>query len=231
MPTLTPTKIEGATSKASDLVYVEPAITVTDEMLQAQIAIEGMNTAFLADVLSAYLAHERCGTHLYRMVASRTNNPMLKNKYEEFGRETIRHVQILEELITSAGGNPNYVSPMARAMEGADTKTVEATYALAGSVDPMLAETVMLDAVFLAESVDHANWKGLGQIAEKLPAGAIKDAFTAAVAEVEAQEDEHLGWATDTRLKLTMLQAQSTTVVKVGAKVEEMVATVKNWFS
>src|SRR4051794_36485779 len=118
MPTLTPTKADGATSKASDLVYVEPSITVTDDLLQSTIAIQGLNVAFLADLLSGFLAHERCGTHLYRMVQARTNNPVLQRKYKEFGEETIRHVQILEELIAGAGGNPNYVSPMARAIEG-----------------------------------------------------------------------------------------------------------------
>ena len=68
------------------------------------------------------LAHERCGTHLYRSVAGRTNNPVLQAQYEEFGDETERHVEILEELVTAAGGNPNYVSPAARATEGTDAK-------------------------------------------------------------------------------------------------------------
>jgi rubrerythrin len=228
--TLTPTIDVGATTKESDLVYAPPAAGVTDEMLSARIAIPGMNAAFLADTLSAILTHERCGTHLYRMVAARTNNPMLKRKYEEFGEETERHVEILERLITSSGGNPNYVSPKARAVEGMDSKLVESTFALAGSLDPMLAETVMLDAVFVAECVDHANWQTLGQIAKKLPAGEHRDAFERAVDEVEADEDEHLTWATQTRERLTMLQVESNIVTTAGVKLEEAIATVKSWF-
>src|SRR3546814_14308391 len=91
MPTLTPTKDTGGTAKASDVVYVEPERTVTDADLAKMIDIDGANAAFVADLLSACLAHERCGTHLYRSVAGRTNNAILKAKYEEFGDETLRH--------------------------------------------------------------------------------------------------------------------------------------------
>src|SRR3546814_19161917 len=118
MPTLTPTKDTGGTAKASDVVYVEPERTVTDADLAKMIDIDGANAAFVADLLSACLAHERCGTHLYRSVAGRTNNAILKAKYEEFGDETLRHVGILEELVASLGGTPSYVSPLARAGVG-----------------------------------------------------------------------------------------------------------------
>src|SRR3546814_13386017 len=84
--------------------------------------IDGANAAFVADLLSACLAHERCGTHLYRSVAGRTNNAILKAKYEEFGDETLRHVGILEELVASLGGNPSYVSPLARAVRSEERR-------------------------------------------------------------------------------------------------------------
>ena len=44
----------------------------------------------------------------------------------------------------------------------------------------------MLDAVFLAETIDHANWVTLGALTELLPDGALRRAFEAAVGEVEA---------------------------------------------
>src|SRR5690242_14624776 len=101
--TLTPTKARGAQTKANEMLYVELAQQITDEDLERQLAASGLNGPFVADVLSAMLTHERCGTHLYRAVAARANNPMLKGKYEEFGKETARHVDILEELITRMG--------------------------------------------------------------------------------------------------------------------------------
>jgi rubrerythrin len=195
MQTLTPTKDTGATAKANEVVYVELDQTETDQGLATQLSLDGVNAAFVADFLSACLTHERCGTHLYRSVAGRTLNPMLQGKYQQFGRQTVRHVEILEDVIVAGGGNPSYVSPLARATEAADTKALEATYLGSGGLDPMAAEMAMLDAVFMAETVDHANWEALGQLAAALPDGAMKDALTAAGREVEEDEDEHLSWA------------------------------------
>jgi len=232
MPTLTPTKIDGATSKmVTPMTYVDPDALVTDDMLVKQISMKGVNVPFVADFLSAAVTHERCGVHLYRTVASRSLNPMLQRRYEEFGDETRRHVEILEELISSAGGNPMYASPMARAVEGMDSKLVESTFAVAGSADLMLREMVMLDAVFLAETVCHANWDAVAQLTAELPKGKVRTAFQRAVDEVQDQEDQHLEWARDTRAKLTLLQAQGSMMAKAGEKAEEVVARIKGWFS
>ncbi len=231
MPVLTPTKDDGAVAKANEVVYVEPSITVTDEVLAARLEVTGLNTAFVADLLSACLTHERCGTHLYRSVATRTNNPILQRRYQDFGEETLRHVEILEALIVSSGGNPNYVSPMARAVEGQDSKLLEATFLASGGLDLMTAEMAMLDAVLLAETIDNANWTTLGQLATQLPDGDLRTAFEQAVTQVKAEEDEHLDWALDTKAKLTMLQAQSSMMAAAGAKMEEMIDRVRGWLS
>lgn len=232
MPILTPTKDTGATTKPNEMPYVEPSRQVTDEMLAEQMDLpDGLNSAFIADLLSGMLTHERCGRHLYRSVAERTNNPMLKGKYKDFGKETERHAEILEELITSLGGNPAYVSPMARAIEGTDTHTLQATFLLSGSVDVMTQETAMLDAVFLAESMDHANWELLGKLRDQMPDGNAKDAVADAVAKVEPDEDEHLEWARKTKARMVELQATSSVGAAATMKAEEMVATVRNWFS
>ena len=230
-PTLTPTYENGATTKASAVVYVPPDRQVSDNQLAERLPDNGLNMPFVADILSAVLAHERCGRHLYRSVAERSNNPMLKAKYEQFGKETERHAAILERLITQMGGDPMYVSPAARAVEGSDTKLVESTFMLGGSVDAMTQEMVMLDAVLLAESMDHANWTAMTELAGELPDGAIKEAFVDAVTEVGAEENDHLMWARETKTKLIKLQAKSRAMASAGAKAEELVATVKSWLS
>jgi rubrerythrin len=227
---LTPTKDKGAQTKLHEGVYAEPAQVVTDEDLAAQLDDLGVNMPFLADVVSAMLTHERCGRHLYRAVAARANNPMLKAKYEEFGRETEHHVEVLEALVQQMGGNPAYVSPTARTVEAADTKLLESTYTTSGSVDPMTAEMALLDAVFIAESVDHANWKTFASVVDLLPDGELRDAMAAAAAEVEAQEDEHLGWATTTKQRMIAMQVKSNVMQTVGMKAEELVARVRNLF-
>jgi hypothetical protein len=96
----------------------------------------------------------------------------------------------------------------------------------------MTAEMAMLDAVFLAESVDHANWSTFSELVSRLPEGsALRSMCGDAVAEVEEEEDEHLVWARDTKRKLTMLQARNTMMAKVGEKAEEVMARIKGWFS
>jgi rubrerythrin len=227
---LTPTKDKGAQTKFHEGIYAEPAQLVTDDELAAQLPDLGVNMPFLADVLSAMLTHERCGRHLYRAVAARAHNPMLKAKYEEFGKETERHVEVLETLVQQMGGNPAYVSPNARTVEAADTKLLESTYTTSGSVDPMTAEMALLDAVFIAESVDRANWQTFSTIVELLPDGELRDAMSAAAAEVEAQEDEHLGWATQTKQRMIALQVKSSAMQTVGVRVEELVARVRILF-
>jgi rubrerythrin len=231
MPILTPTHDNGATTKPHEGLYVHPGREMTDEDLHASIdAPAGMNGAFLADLLSGMLTHERCGRHLYRSVAERTNNPMLKRRYEEFGEETERHAGILEGLITAMGGRPAYVSPTARAVEGMDTKTLESTFLLSGSVDIMTQEMAMLDAAFLAESMDHANWELLSRLGGSMPEGEQKQLVQAAVAEVAPEEDEHLIWAKETKARMVELQATSSVAAAATMKAEEMLATVRSWF-
>jgi hypothetical protein len=48
----------------------------------------------------------------------------------------------------------------------------------------------MLDAVLLAEAQDHANWSCVSGVVDDLPAGNVRDAFQAAVDEVEVQGNE-----------------------------------------
>ncbi|HUP76619.1 MAG TPA: hypothetical protein VM282_26530 [Acidimicrobiales bacterium] len=231
MTTLTPTKAVGATAKAVGVLYVEPAITIVDDDLAEQIALEDVNVAFVADFLSACLTHERCGVHLYRAAFEGSNNPVFKARYAQFGEETLRHVERLEEVVTGAGGNPNYVSPMARATQASDGKILEATYLATGTLDLAVRESAILDAVLLAETIDHANWQGLAQLCGLLPQDAARSSLESAVDEVLAEEDEHLAWAQQTRARLTMLQAQPSLMAKEGRRVEDLAETVKGWFS
>ena len=106
MPTLTPTFDTGGKAKPSDIVRVDPRAALDGEALAPALAPTGMNAGFIADILSAMLTHERCGVHLYKSVAGRTNNPALKRKYLEFGEETLQHVTVFEDLVKLSGGDP-----------------------------------------------------------------------------------------------------------------------------
>jgi rubrerythrin len=226
-----PTYETAARGKVMPMVSHPPGRGVDDEALKGELPDEGLDMVFVADIMSAALAHERAGRQLYRSVAGRTHNPMLKRTYEEFGRETERHAEILEGLIGAMGGDPRYVSPAARATAGADKRLVESTHLLGGSVDVMTAEMVMLDAVLMAEAIDHANWVAMRELADALPDGQRRGRFRAAVDEVLADEDKHLDWARTTRTKMIVLQAEHETLTSMAASVEELMERVRRWFT
>jgi hypothetical protein len=89
----------------------------------------------------------------------------------------------------------------------------------------------MLEAVVLAETKDHANWKLLSRLAADMPDSDAREAFLAATGRVEAQEDEHLEWASSTWEKLTMTQARSSLAQKGMEMAEKAVGMVKDALS
>lgn len=194
--------------------------------VRGELDIEGANPTFLADLLSAFLMHERCGAELYHEVTERTKNPILKTKYQEFGKETQKHTEILTRVIGELGGNPDYVSPSARGVEAQDKNLVQATISLQTD-DLMAKEMAMLDAVFVAESVDHANWQAVSKIARQFQGKKLGDVLGRAAAEVEPEEDKHLSWASATREKLAMMQVKSSAMQSVGEKTEELMARMQ----
>jgi ferritin-like metal-binding protein YciE len=206
----------GGRAKPAPMVAIDPERLVLDEDLAAIGADAGLNGPFVADLLSDMLMHERCGFHLYRSVAGRSNNPMLKRRYEELGAETQVHIDVLEQLVTTLGGDPGYTSPISRVTEKLDLGALEGSFLLSGSVDLMDQEMVMLNAVVLAETIDSANWETLAVLADSLAEGEVKDAMSHAVEQVLPQEAEHIGWARDMRQQMVLLQARSKAVQTVG---------------
>jgi len=229
-PLYTTTYETGGSTKPAEAVYPTPGRVHLDDDF-ASLFGGRLNPPFIIDFLSATLMHEQCGRHLYRSVAGRTNNPMLKGRYEHFGNETEEHVDVLRTLISNIGGDPGYVSPSARGTEKLDHGALEATFALDGSLDLMTRELVMLDAVVLAETVDHANWQAINQITQHLPAGGEQDAFQHAVDAVLPQEQDHIGWATTMRCRLVLLQATHPHVAGLAAGAETLIDQIRTLFS
>jgi rubrerythrin len=144
---------------------------------------------------------------MYRSVAGRTADAELRAQYEQFGAEIREHVERLEQLIAAADGDPQYVSAAARATEKAGAGLLESTYLLDGSMDPMTAELVMLEAVMLAEAKDHSNWELLAQLASAMTDGTLRRRMETVTKEVLAQEEQHYRWAHDTRARLLLTLA------------------------
>jgi rubrerythrin len=222
------TKAAGGNGKPVGVLYIEPDLQVPDAGSNTALAQTGLAPAFTADLLSACLAHERCGVHLYRSVWARTTIEELRERYEHFGHETLEHVRLLEELITATGGDPMYVSPSARATEKAGAGLVETTYLLDGSIDANTAEVAMLEAVVLAETKDHANWELLAQLAAAMKPGDVRTQLEAVTAEVLAQEEEHVTWASDIRARMLFGLATGGAAPEPAEEVVDLSAMTKD---
>src|SRR5215204_3378339 len=161
-----------------------------------------MQQQIIEDKLSEFLMVEQCGLELYTTVAARSQTPKLKAKYEEFGRETAHHREVLVKLIAAVGGDPDYVSPSARVVQFKAAKLLESAFAVDGLSQAEI-ECSDLENVLLAETKDHADWHVLSQLAEQA-SGDLKTALEAAVTEVEEEEDEHVEWARETLSQMTL---------------------------
>jgi rubrerythrin len=197
------TKETGAKTMPIGMTVAEPACEMTGSQLMSfGEAVKG-NSILLANLISAFSAHERCGVHLYRTAAGMTQFDEWREKYLEFGAQTVEHIRILAELITQLGGDPMYVSPQARMTEFFNAKLMEPIL-FAGSVDVLTMEITTLEAVLLAEHKCHSNWELLKTLASRIDDSPARRAIQEAVAQVEDQEDEHVQWAQQT-LKKTLL--------------------------
>lgn len=201
------TKELGGTAKPVGGLYIEPDLQKEDASAGTGLIDTGLNAPYVADLLSACLAHERCGVHLYRSVAGRTLLPELRDRYEEFLAETETHVELLEQLILGTGGDPMYVSPSARATERANAGLVEATWILDGSIDAATAELAMLEAVMMAELIDHDNWLLLGELTAAMNPGDVRDSVRSVAERILAQEADHFQWARETRRRMLTVVA------------------------
>jgi rubrerythrin len=169
------------------------------------VEAEDMQQQIILDKLSEFLMVEECGFHLYQVVAGRSKTPKLKARYQEFGRETAHHREVLTKLITQLGGDPNYISPSARVAQYKAAKLLESSLAVDGLSQEEI-EMSDLENVLLAETKDHADWHVLEQMVQQA-SGKMKEALQAAVEEVESQEDEHFTWARDTLTTMTLMMA------------------------
>jgi len=228
MTILNPTKDLGATGMPVGITEIPPD-QQADIATRARFAPgSGANAAYLGDLMSAFLAHEQCGVHLYRTVATHTANPMLEMRYREFLRETEEHVSVLSALIKQLGGDPLYVSPAARLVHSMNTHLMTGVALATGSTDVLVCELGMLEAVMLAETKDHANWSWLSSICEDLDHGETRDFIRTAVAQVEPQEDNHVKWARETWSRMNTLQTKSSAMMKITEFAENMTAKMKN---
>ncbi len=157
-----------------------------------------MNDKQLSELLFQALETELGGVQVYTTAIQCAQNDDLREEWQKYLSQTTRHVEVVTDILTAFELNPAQVTPGRKVVKGIGVALVAAMKAAQSEGTPEAAELVAAECVILAESKDHLNWELLSQAAEKL-SGERKRVLSAAVEEVEEQEDEHLyhttGWA------------------------------------
>ena len=151
----------------------------------------------LNELLYQALETEKGGVQVYTTALRCALNDELKEEWQKYLEQTETHVQIMQDVCTAFGLDPNTQSPGRKVVRHIGESLVEAMEMALGSGPPEAAELVAAECVVLAETKDHLNWELMGQAVEKL-SGGQKKSLKEACEEVEEQEDEHLyhttGW-------------------------------------
>jgi rubrerythrin len=149
------------------------------------------------ELLFQTLETELGGVKVYETALRCVANKDLREEWEKYHEQTTRHVEIAEGLLTAFGLDPATQSPGRAVVKHIGSSLVKAMEMALKEGPPEAAELVATECVTLAETKDHLNWELLGEVATPLKGERAK-ALTAALEEVEEQEDEHLyhttGW-------------------------------------
>lgn len=156
-----------------------------------------MNEKQVTELILQSLEHEMGGTMVYETALKCVINDDLREEWQKYLDETNNHVRILTEACNELGLDSEMPSPGRTIVKKLGLSLVAAMEEALAEGPREAAELVACECVVIAETKDHLDWELLGRCAEKL-GGAKGKVLTAAVEEVEEQEDEHLyhskGW-------------------------------------
>ncbi len=156
-----------------------------------------MKSEQLANLLYEALETELGGVEVYTTALRCAVNEELKEEWEEYLEQTRNHVQVVQNLMTELGLDPERETPGRQVVRHIGESLVQAMEMALEAGDAAAAQLVAAESVVLAETKDHLNWELLGQVAKEAKSNVAKplqDAYD----EVEDEEDEHLyhttGW-------------------------------------
>ncbi|MEA2204908.1 MAG: hypothetical protein QOE77_1684 [Blastocatellia bacterium] len=152
----------------------------------------------LDELLYQALETELGGVQVYTTAIRCAKNEELKEEWEKYLEQTRNHVQIVQDVITALGLDPEKETPGRKVVRHIGESLVTAMEMALKSGEPGAAQLVAAESVVLAETKDHLNWQLIGEAAKKTTGDTAKT-LKQAHEEVEAEEDEHLyhtaGWA------------------------------------
>lgn len=153
--------------------------------------------AQVRELLLQALEHERGGALIYFNALECAINPDLREEWEKYLEQTLRHVDVLTQTCIELGLDPEALTPGCMIVQQTGKALVLAMRAALAEGNLEAAQLVACDCVVLAETKDHANWHLIGQCAAHMTddiAGPLQRAYE----QVEDDEDEHLyhsrGW-------------------------------------
>ncbi len=142
----------------------------------------------LLDVLSGVLAHEQGVGHLYWHYTQQTDSRELKEKWQQFGKETEVHRRIAERVIIALGGDPAYKSTAAR-----DHERLAECFANIES-QGLAGDQMRLGNLVMAENISKMLWKGMHRMALTIKDAPTAKLFWDAAKIVGPRKDEHVVW-------------------------------------
>lgn len=169
-----------------------------------------MNDTQLQELLYQALETEIGGQAVYRTAVACAINEDLREEWEKYLEQTTRHEEVMRNLLTELGLDPDQDTPGRQVVRHIGESLVKAMEMAATAGPPEAAELVAGECVVHAETKDHLNWS-LMQFAAEKASKDTKAALTAAIDSVEDEEDEHLyhskGWTRELWLQSLGLAA------------------------
>jgi rubrerythrin len=156
-----------------------------------------METTQFQDLLLQSLEHEMGGVKVYETALQCAVNSDLREEWEKYLDQTKHHVELLTDVCSELGLDPEGDSPGRPIVRSLGEALVQAMTKARKGGNPNAAQIVAAECVVLAETKDHLDWELIGKCAAKLKGDEAK-AVRKAYEEIEDQEDEHLyhtkGW-------------------------------------
>lgn len=149
------------------------------------------------DLLYQALETEKGGVQVYTTALRLAINKDLREEWNKYLEQTKNHVQVLSNIITNLGLDPDAETPGRKIVRYLGTSLVKTMELASRCADPQAAQIVAAECVTLAETKDHLNWELIGELAKQTTAEEAA-LLMPAYEQIEGEEDEHLyhtaGW-------------------------------------
>lgn len=169
-----------------------------------------MNKNQLNELLFQALETERGGIQVYTTALECALNDDLRKEWEEYLEQTTRHEQIMTDVLTKLGLDPETETSGRAVVRSIGESLVNAMQMALDSGPAEAAELVAGECVVQAETKDHLNWELMALAAENADKKTA-EILRAAIEEVEEEEDEHLyhstGWTRELWLQSLGIKA------------------------